>query len=428
MYYYFQHPLPSQQHRRYARDRRQIYPMMNGEGFRNSYQSTPQYFSSPYSRSTSASPYNNPAASPYSNPAASPFNDFRPTSSSQYRNTQSTTASPLNNVQATPKSPFFPATPSTPFISSSFPTSRSTSKIIDPVTFNCFDFEHPDLAAAFYQTFKAFPQEYFTHEVRAKCVKVLKYVLSKERSENYRQKCDQLCLDLRQKEKQIQDLRINRSIAEEAAIQARIQVEVQKFKSDIDKLRIELWNEKTANDGLQKQLQKKNYDARQSYGNLENENRRLQEEIGKLMQQQHDFIMLKKEIKELKEKNMKLESEAEKNLEAEQNLEALATSAKSCDLLVTKQRKERMCAEIQAEKILRLTAQNLLKIQENENEEIKNKNKIYEERIGILEEQLKKAESVGHKRAAETYEDVAPKRAKTREEMRQDLYNFVGIL
>uniref|UniRef100_A0AC35GB27 Uncharacterized protein n=1 Tax=Panagrolaimus sp. PS1159 TaxID=55785 RepID=A0AC35GB27_9BILA len=100
--------------------------------------------------------------------------------------------------------------------------------------------------------------------------------------------------------------------------------------------------------------------------------------------------MLKKEIEELKEKNEKLECEAEKNLEDEQKLKALATSAKSCDLTVAKQRKERMCAKIQPEKILRLTAQALLKTQKNKNDEIKNKNN--EEKIEILEEQLRKAE------------------------------------
>uniref|UniRef100_A0A914QJY5 Uncharacterized protein n=1 Tax=Panagrolaimus davidi TaxID=227884 RepID=A0A914QJY5_9BILA len=210
----------------------------------------------------------------------------------------------------------------------------------------------------------------------------------------------------------------------------------------MDKLQNELRNEKIANDGLQKRLEnannlkigiqkdieklkKENYNARQSYGNLANENGRLQKEIKKLMQEQHDS---KKEIEELKEKNKKHESEAEKNLEAEEKLKAfkvLATSAKSCGLTVTKQRKERMCAEIHTEKISRSIAQALLKTQKNENDELKNTNKINEERIAILEEQLKKAESVGNKRAAETFEDVAPKKTKRREEMRQDLHNLV---
>uniref|UniRef100_A0AC35GUH0 Uncharacterized protein n=1 Tax=Panagrolaimus sp. PS1159 TaxID=55785 RepID=A0AC35GUH0_9BILA len=66
-----------------------------------------------------------------------------------------------------------------------------------------------------------------------------------------------------------------------------------------------------------------------------------------------------------------------------------------------------MCAEIQKEKDSRLMAQSLLKTQENENSELKNKNKINEEKIAILEEKLRKAESV-----AETYEDVASKKAK----------------
>uniref|UniRef100_A0A914Q5W6 Uncharacterized protein n=1 Tax=Panagrolaimus davidi TaxID=227884 RepID=A0A914Q5W6_9BILA len=98
---------------------------------------------------------------------------------------------------------------------------------------------------------------------------------------------------------------------------------------------------------------------------------------------------------------IKLQRKQEKNLEADQKLkaiQALASSVKSCDLIVSKQRKERMCAETHTKEIL--TAQALLKTQKNENDELKYKNKINEERIAILEEQLKKAESVGHKRVS----------------------------